>query len=66
MRSPEFRYYYGVNMPINFAQKPIFSGLMFFNEPDISDSGPSVDDDEISDWILVVQTSGGRSYMKEL
>ena len=23
----------------NFAQKPIFSGLRFFTEPDISDSG---------------------------
>ena len=22
--SPEFRYYYDVNMPSNFAQKPIF------------------------------------------
>ena len=26
---------------INFAQRPIFSGLRFFNEPEISDSGPS-------------------------
>ena len=25
---------------LNFAQRPIFSGLMFFNEPEISDSGP--------------------------
>ena len=25
---------------LNFAQRPIFSGLRFFNEPEISDSGP--------------------------
>ena len=25
---------------INFAQRPIFSGLRFFNEPEVSDSGP--------------------------
>ena len=25
---------------LNFAQMPIFSGLGFFNEPEISDSGP--------------------------
>ena len=25
---------------LNFAKRPIFSGLRFFNEPDISDSGP--------------------------
>ena len=28
-------------MPIiNSAQRPIFSGLRFFNEPEMSDSGP--------------------------
>ena len=27
---------------LNFAQRPIFSGLRFFNEPEISDSGPPV------------------------
>ena len=26
---------------LNSAQRPIFSGLRFFNEPEISDSGPS-------------------------
>ena len=26
---------------LNFAQRPIFSGLRFFKEPEISDSGPS-------------------------
>ena len=26
---------------LNFAQRPIFSGLSFFNEPEISDSGPT-------------------------
>ena len=26
----------------NFAQRSIFSGLRFFNEPEISDSGPPV------------------------
>ena len=26
---------------LNFAQRPIFSGLRFFNEPEISESGPS-------------------------
>ena len=25
---------------LNFAQRPIFSGLRFFSEPEISDSGP--------------------------
>ena len=25
---------------LNFAQRPMFSGLRFFNEPEISDSGP--------------------------
>ena len=25
---------------LNFAQRPIFSGIRFFNEPEISDSGP--------------------------
>ena len=27
---------------LNYAQRPIFSGLRFFNEPEISDSGPPV------------------------
>ena len=27
---------------LNFAQRPIFSGLRFFNEPEISDSGPQL------------------------
>ena len=27
---------------LNFTQRPIFSGLRFFNEPEISDSGPKV------------------------
>ena len=30
--------YYDVNMT-NFAQRSVFSGLRFFNEPEISDSG---------------------------
>ena len=28
--------------PLNFAQMPIFSGLRFFNESEISDSGPQL------------------------
>ena len=28
----------------NFAQRPIFSGLRFFNEPEISESGPLPED----------------------
>ena len=38
--SPEFRYYWDVNMPIKFCSEAYFSGLRFFNEPEISDSGP--------------------------
>ena len=40
LRSPEFRYYYDVNKPIKFCSEAYFSGLRFFNEPEISDSGP--------------------------
>jgi hypothetical protein len=35
---PEFRYYKYVIMPINFAQRPIVSGLWLFNKPEINPS----------------------------
>ena len=38
--SPEFRYYQDMNLPIRFCSEAYFSGLRFFNEPEISDSGP--------------------------
>jgi hypothetical protein len=39
--SPEFRYYTRTWIcRLKFAQRPIFSGLRFVNEPEISDSGP--------------------------
>ena len=37
--SPKFRYYKDVNMLIKFCSEAYFSGLRFFNEPEISDSG---------------------------
>ena len=29
-----------IKLLLNFAQRPIITGLRFFNEPEISDSGP--------------------------
>ena len=37
--SLEFRYYQDVNMPFRFCSEAYFSGLRFFNEPEISDTG---------------------------
>ena len=35
-------------MQINFAERPMFLDLRFFNEPEISDSGPPAPEDMCS------------------
>ena len=40
-------------MPIKYAQRPIFSGLRFYNESEISDSGPPAESPSRRDFYVL-------------
>ena len=40
---------------LNFAQRPIFSGLRFFNDPEIWDSGPPAQSPSRRTWFQLIK-----------